>query len=135
MIHCATPLKILKSSIFVLTMLAATPAALAGDGTIPLRMTGSVVGSPADGIASRTETTESRATIRRLIKIPSHALKCLSGSDVKKYRAHGHLEINGTKQTLLAICYRSGTGILELLSVDLKDPNSVTRFRGKATRE
>jgi hypothetical protein len=133
----ATPLK--KSTlngIFVLMFSLAAPAAWAGDGTIPLRMTGSVVDSTStSGLDKLEPTTQSQAMIRKLIRLPQNALKCLSGDDVKKYRADGHIVIDGKKLMLLALCYRQGSGILEMLSVDLRDPTRVTRFRGHATRD
>ena len=72
----------------------------AGEGTIPFRLTGRVVGSSQDRVVSNAT-----ADIRQARLLPPQALRCLSSSrGVKKFLARGKLTLNKRMTEILAVC-------------------------------
>jgi hypothetical protein len=130
----STPLKNKFFRLIILLGIAYSPAIWAGDGTIPLKITGGL----ATGSSEETPVKNGNAVIKNLVRMNSNSFSCLKGSGnngIKKYRAQGSIKFGNKKLSILAFCYKPKSNLIQIISVDRNSLSGLIRFTGSAKRK
>ena len=114
------------SLVIVLAMGGAIEAYAAGEGTIPLRITGRVIGTDAPRFVSNAE-----AKMDLTQQLTPEAIHCLNGKRARRFLAKGQFNLSGRLQHILAVCVEETGESIELFTED-RASKRIYRIVGKA---
>src|SRR5687768_1476706 len=94
----------------ILALSAPLAEARAGEGTIPLRVTGRVVESVSE---QGRHVSNAPVELDILEKLPEDALTCLGGAKSERFIADGSVDMMGSVHEILALCLKRDEHLIE----------------------